>query len=244
MEMQRHNIFDLIGGQQNIYHSVILTSYTFDPIFFESFYLPKLRQCGVSNVVVLLDASSYDYMLLHYSTFGIQSDRRQYTLIRQIPTNSGVFHPKISMFFGEDAGMLVVGSGNLTYNGYALNEEVWNTFSLKGANSKYLPLFKSVWNYINNLNLPDSALLKQQLKWMIDNVNWMSEKESFDLDNVIIDHEKYLFIQNDSEGSILKKLQYIIGDEKVKLITTISPFYDTSGQTLKTLKDIFNPDEL
>lgn len=244
MEIQRHNIFDLIGGRQNLYHSAILTSYTFDPIFFESFYLPKLRQCGVSNVVVLLDASSYDQMLLHYTAFGLQTDCRLYTLIRQIPTNRGVFHPKVSMFFGEDAGMLSVGSGNLTYNGYALNEEVWNTFSLKGTNSEYFPLFKSVWKYLNNLYLPDSILLKQQLRWMKDNVNWMSENESLDFDNVKIGHEIYRFVSNDSEGSILKKLQGIIGDEKVKLITTISPYYDVTGHTIKTLKEIFNPEEI
>ena len=244
MEIQRYNIFDLIGGRQNLYHSVILTSYTFDPIFFESFYLPKLRQCGISNVVVLLDASNYDQMLLHYTTFGLQSDRRQYTLIRQVPTDRGVFHPKISMFFGEDAGMLVVGSGNLTYNGFALNEEVWNTFSLKGANSEYLPLFKSVWNYLNNLKLPKSILLKQQLRWMKDNVSWMSAMESIDLDKVILEHEIYRFVSNDSEGSILKKLQGIIRDEKVESITTISPYYDITGHTIKILKKIFMPEEI
>lgn len=242
MEIRRHNIFDLIGGRQNIYHSAILTSYTFDPIFFESFYLPRLRQCGVSNVIVLLDASNYDQMLSRYPSFRIQSDRRLYTLIRQTPTNKGVFHPKLTMLFGEDAGILIVGSGNLTYNGYAINEEVWNTFSLKGADSVYLPLFKSAWKYLKALNLPESLLLRQQLKWMSDNVNWLTEGVL--TKDVTIDHQEFIFMANDMDGTILSKLQDIVGNEQVKSITTIAPFYDTSGVTVKNLYDLFKPHEI
>ncbi|MBD5232705.1 MAG: hypothetical protein HDS65_00845 [Bacteroidales bacterium] len=192
----------------------------------------------------MLDASNYDQIILRYPTFGIDSAHRHYTLVRQIPTNTGVFHPKISMFFGENAGMLVVGSGNLTYNGQALNEEVWNTFSLKGNDSVYLPLFKTVWKYLNNLDLPDSILLKQQLRWMRDNTNWMTEEHLNTSDKVIINDEQIRFISNDSEGNIHTKLREIIGDERIISITTISPFYDTSGQTLRTLKRIFNPDQV
>lgn len=244
MEIQRHNIFELIGGRQNLYHSAILTSYAFDPIFFESFFLPRLRQCGISNVVVLLDASNYDQVLLQYPSFSIQSDRRQYSLIRQMPTNNGVFHPKISMFFGEDAGLIVVGSGNLTYNGHGLNEEVWNVFSLKGTESVYLPLFIATWQYLNGLNLPDAMLLKQQLRWVRENTNWLSDDVSTNSGNVTIGNEQYLFLSNDSKGTILSKLQEMIGDEIVESIVTISPFYDTSGITVRTLHDIFNPKEV
>ena len=242
MEIQRHNIFDLIGGRQNLYHSAILTSYTFDPIFFESFYLPRLRQCGIINVIVLLDASNYDQILSQYPSFGLQSDRRLYTLIRQSPSNNGVFHPKITMLFGEDSGILVIGSGNLTYNGYAVNEEVWNTFCLKGEESIYLPLFSKVWKYLNTLNFPYSVLLKQQVKWIKDNSYWLSENPPYD--TAIIDKEQFVFLSNDSEGSILMKLQKIIGYEHVNSITTVSPFYDTSGLTITSLYDCFKPNKV
>ncbi|MDE6178588.1 MAG: hypothetical protein K2F86_05410, partial [Duncaniella sp.] len=61
MAIERHNLFELTG--RGHYHSALLTCYTFDPIFFSSWFMPKLRQCGIVNVAVLVDAGCYDRMM-------------------------------------------------------------------------------------------------------------------------------------------------------------------------------------
>ena len=73
MTVQRHNIFELMGTGQNVYHSAIFTCYNFDPIFFESYFIPKMRLCGVGNAVVILDAGNYDKLLEDYPGFGLST---------------------------------------------------------------------------------------------------------------------------------------------------------------------------
>ncbi|MCM1110946.1 MAG: hypothetical protein NC336_07060 [Clostridium sp.] len=140
--------------------------------------------------------------------------------------------------------MLIVGSGNLTYNGYALNEEVWNAFSISGEGGVSKPLFRAAWEYIVGLNLPCSLLLKRQLGWMRENARWLAEIPDTEPERAIIDNEEFLFLANDYAGSIFDKLKKIIGRERVQSITTISPFYDISGLTLTRLNEDFRPDEI
>lgn len=241
MELSRHNIFELIGGKQNLFHSAVLTSYSFDPIFFESFYLPRLRQVGVTNIIVFLDASIYDTILAEYASYGLQSDKRLYNLVRLPASSAGVFHPKITMLFGEETGLLLLGSGNLTYNGNGLNDEIWNVFSLRGKNSPYESLFRNVWAFFRFKRMPQSILLNQQMKWIEENTHLNIFSPVNDSLAISINNEKFLFIINDNNGNILTKIIKLVGDEKVESITTISPFYDINGALLSILYDNFNP---
>ena len=61
--IERKNIIKLIGDRTNVYHSALLTTYSFDPIYFESIYLSTLRKLGITNIVVLMDANMYDQLL-------------------------------------------------------------------------------------------------------------------------------------------------------------------------------------
>ena len=146
--IERKNIINLLDERSNIYHSALLTTYSFDPIFFESFYLPTLRRVGISNIVVLMDANMYDRLLADSSYQFHCVTQNNYTLVRQENRHSGVFHPKMALLFGENEGVLVVGSGNLTYSGLSNNEEVWNVFHVLGNESIHYPLFYKAWKYL------------------------------------------------------------------------------------------------
>mgnify|MGYP006173447417 CR=1 FL=1 len=56
----RHNILDLLGSDKRKYHSCIITCYSFDFIFFEQRVLPKLRQAGITNINIYVDASQFE----------------------------------------------------------------------------------------------------------------------------------------------------------------------------------------
>lgn len=117
--IERKNIIRLLNERKksNVYHSAILTCYNFDSIFFESVYLPSLRSLGITNVIVLMDARMYDNMLADASYVCHRVSPISYTLVRQENLHHGVFHSKITLLFGEEEGVLVIGSGNLTFSG-------------------------------------------------------------------------------------------------------------------------------
>ena len=61
MEIARRNIFDeIIGRAGSTYESAILTCFSFDPLYFMQYYLPKLNAINITNIVVLIDAGQYD----------------------------------------------------------------------------------------------------------------------------------------------------------------------------------------
>ena len=69
MITQEENIFDLLGKGSAVYHSAILTSFTFDPYYFSNYYMPQMRSRGIKNVVVLIDSTQYDAILEDTETF-------------------------------------------------------------------------------------------------------------------------------------------------------------------------------
>ncbi len=243
MTVQRHNIFELMGTGQNVYHSAIFTCYNFDPIFFESYFIPKMRLCGVGNVVVILDAGNYDKLLEDYPGFGLSTEHHRYTIVRRESPFGGVFHPKISLLIGRSAGLLVVGSGNLTYGGLSLNEEVWSAFSLKTEDSVYMPLFAMAWEYLRSLKDEKSLLTAMQYNWMLSNSDWLQNAEESDAyEPVRVKDEIFRFISNGNGRSILGEIEKIIAGEKVLSIDIVSPFYDESGLLLDSLQSIFVPE--
>ena len=233
MAIERHNLFELTG--RGHYHSALLTCYTFDPIFFSSWFMPKLRQCGIVNVAVLVDAGCYDRMMECCPSFGLRPDLLRYTVVRQRPTSSGVFHPKVAMLAGEDEGMLLVGSGNLTYNGYGLNDEVWSVFSLKGDDSPYLPLFAEAWACFDRYTAPRQTLLEQQFRWIETNAPWLARAVAGGAARV--GAERFSF----HTERLLGKIEQAVAGRRVEAIEIVSPFYDTDGMAVRNIERIFRP---
>lgn len=105
MITQEENIFDLLGKGSTVYHSAILTSFTFDPYYFSNYYMPQMRSRGIKNVVVLIDSTQYDSILEDTETF--KNFRHDFALIRVKNKTNGVFHPKVSLFLGDNKHWLL-----------------------------------------------------------------------------------------------------------------------------------------
>ena len=242
--VEKHNIFELIGQRQFVYHSAILTCYTFDPVFFETYFMPKLRSCGISNVIVMMDAGNYDRLMVEYPSYNLDNSNHIYTLVRQKACSNGVFHPKIIMLIGQDAGLLFVGSGNLTYSGFGLNEEIWGVFSLSGTESVYSPLFSGAWNYLTSISQSRSLLIAQQFQWMKDNSSWLNLVSGIETNkSVNVENEQFDFICN-YEHNIFKQILEKVGDAKVNRVRVLSPFYDLNGSMIADIYQQYRPEKI
>lgn len=241
--IERQNIIRLLGDRTNVYHSALLTTYSFDPIYFEAVYLSMLRKLGITNVVVLMDAGMYDQLLSdsNYQCHRVSQDN--YTLVRQENLHSGIFHPKVALLFGEEEGTLVVGSGNLTYSGLANNDEVWNAFHIQGNNSAHYPLFHQAWKYLSRSANQTFSLVSRQIDWMFGQTPWLHQKTS-ESDVLLSSGEECTLLYNTAEATILDKIFSSIGDKRIANIKVIAPFYDTEGNALSALKKRFVPKEV
>ena len=105
------------------------TSYTFEPVFFESFLLPRLGGPPL-NATLLVDAHRYaDALQDLASDAPWRSSRanRDY-LIRGVAPTDAAFHPKTYLFASERGGRLLVGSGNLAMSGLETGKETFAAF--------------------------------------------------------------------------------------------------------------------
>lgn len=241
--IERQNIIKLLGDRTNIYHSALLTTYSFDPIYFEAVYLSTLRKLGITNVVVLMDASMYDQLLSDTNYQCHRVSQYNYTLVRKENFHSGVFHPKVVLLFGEEEGTLIVGSGNLTYSGLANNDEVWNAFHVQSNNSIHYPLFYQAWKYLSRSANQTSSLVSRQIDWMLEQSPWLHQETS-DSTVLLSSGEECTLLYNTAESTILDKLLLLIGDKRIVSIKAIAPFYDAEGDALSALKKRLAPKEM
>lgn len=99
---------------------VVFTTYALSLTFFETVVMDSLVRGGAKQVLILSDVEGVKASL---SEKGVRSAGRDY-LVEPVAVVGGVFHPKIGAFVGADQAMLTLGSGNLTFGGWAGNLEI------------------------------------------------------------------------------------------------------------------------
>lgn len=101
---------------------VVFTTYALSLTFFETVVLDELVRGGARDILILSDVEGVRCSL---SEKGVRGAGRDYRL-EPVALSDGksVFHPKLGAFIGDDDAMLTVGSGNLTFGGWANNLEM------------------------------------------------------------------------------------------------------------------------
>ena len=109
--IDRHNILDLLGGDKRKYHSCIITCYSFDFIFFEQRVLPKLRQAGITNVNIYVDAHQFEKQINQYIGNDLLDRKAGYSItpVKMI----GAFHPKVLLAVGKTKGFLAANNDKI-----------------------------------------------------------------------------------------------------------------------------------
>lgn len=232
------NIFDLLGKSSSVYHSAIITSFTFDPYYFSNYYMPQMRSRGIKNVIVLIDSTQYDAILEETETF--KSFRHDFALIRVKNKSNGVFHPKISLFSGDKQALVLIGSGNLTYSGMSHNKELWGAFCANDKETNEAVVIKDVWNYLSGIiKASSSEVAMQQLEWCKTYSVAIRDFESIKSPQ----QSAFKFLCAKPEESIFNQIKDIVTGE-ANTIKVVAPFYDTEGSLINTLKSTFKPKKI
>ncbi|MCT3807230.1 hypothetical protein HZP70_00435 [Elizabethkingia anophelis] len=237
MAIKRNNILSLIGNGR--YHSCVLTTFSFDFYFFEMKVMKWLRSCGIRNVNVFIDGHFYSE-LMQQATGDEMKLATGYSLYPVF--EKSIFHPKVWFLFGENEGLLLVGSGNLTNSGNGSNDEIWGAYHFDIKQPQNAPVFSTAWNYVSKLSSTTKGITSEKTtRWIAEHSQWLMELPKvadFRFLN-LPNNEQAAFLYNTEQTNIWQQVKQLTANESVIEITTVSPYYDTKGKALEEIKGTF-----
>ena len=166
----------------------LLTTYSFDPYFFERLVLPDLWAGGSNSILVLVDQHELSTTLAsHLGT--LRSLGRRYFL--QPVEWQGAFHAKIFLRLGKQGGLAWVGSNNLTRGGWGGNRELATAWRLDGDRLNGCGWLTDLLNYFDST----SAGLAKDLLYKALRLPWLEGIPGDGRHDVLISHEETIGVQ-------------------------------------------------
>ena len=170
------------------YPTALLTTYSFDPYFFERFVLPDLWAGGSNRVLVLVDRGELRSALDSHLGDLRHLGRRYFLQPVEWPR---AFHPKIFLRVGDDGGLVWVGSNNLTRGGWGGNSELGSAWRLEAdglAGSGWLP------GLLTYLESTTTGLARELLGQTL-RLSWLADIPGDGRPDVLISHGEPIGVQ-------------------------------------------------
>ncbi|WP_431244229.1 hypothetical protein ACQ9BO_07650 [Flavobacterium sp. P21] len=219
------------------FHSVVMTTFSFDFHHFETQVLKQIKQKGITNVNLLVDDKMLDESI-GLTTGNLKSLNSSYSVSGIAST--GVFHPKMAFFVGEKEIMLIQGSGNITAGGHGKNHELFSVLYATEEDKTQLPLLIEAWNYLKSNTVKIKGFSKDKLNWLEENTTLLQKGTTDEhLFHKITDNVEVALLYNE-ENSIYKQLINLIPKDSITKIKIVSPFYDENGALLLSMSNHFD----
>ncbi len=231
MKVTTENVLGTIGAKA--YNSGLLSTYSFEPSYFELRVMSTMRRLGVRNVLTLVDQGVLDGIMESPSA-SFLDPHGSFGLLPM--ASDGLYHPKLILLAGESQGFLAMGSGNLTSAGQGTNAELWSLLHVQDFASENARLFVNLWDSMRSECLHAKGVLKQRLDWFEQHAPWMIEVRStpartgpYEIDGARIE------LITPRSGPALATFFSAIGNSQVERFTIISPYFDKHGSVVAAL---------
>lgn len=221
--------------EESGYHTVFLTTFTFGTQAFEDMVLQRLRNAGCNNIHVFADQNMINQ---EFSLFGPPRNAgTAYHLIKC--TRNGAFHPKLVLQLGVKKARILLGSANLTAPGLAGNLELVSEIRCSGAEDPSVGLIAEALKYVIGINSQADPWFKQCIVQARQRTPWL------DINNASATYEdprfgRTSFIHDASNVTPLDQFADLIGDDPIKRLNIISPYWDKQLEALKRLSVSLN----
>ena len=222
------------------FHSVLMTSFSINLYYWEIQLLRTLSGKGINFVSAIVDSDCLSDQLLKFSR--AFSSKRPLEFSLHGYKSKGAFHPKIQFYAGNDNILVLIGSGNLTISGHGKNMEVWTPVMVDSTENSAFPFVRDVWKYLSSLynELGDEAY--NIIKSVEDNCSLLqSEYLPSNAEHLIDDSESSIRLFVDGSETLFDQCSDWIGEETIKSITIMSPFYDSRAELVKALYNHYKP---
>lgn len=228
------NILDLLdslakeGG--TVWREALLLTFNFEAPFFEGRILGRLRALG-ARVAVLADAGVWDPDPITLGNAG-----RAYLVSPVVLP--GAFHPKLVLLVGDDRALALIGSGNVSRGGWALNAELWNTFEATSGQAPSALFELAPWlEQLSRSSIGMSVPARQRLRDVADALSRVLDgcRHTDDTSRLIANLDRPI-----AEGIPRTLHTELLGPEQLGPELLVgSPFVD--GRALRTVVDRIQP---
>lgn len=241
MGMIEHHIFsDIPNGRKNgRFHSAVLTTYAVDLIHFDRHLVNMLHRKQICSINVLADANQLEKEMEYVNPRFMKGIGKEYSILGI--HSKGAFHPKINFFVGDDAVLVVFGTGNLTVTGQGKNHEAFTGLMVDDKSEAQRPLIEECWQYITSFSNQYGSFERNRiLREIPENCSMLSPTYHIEPHRLCnVQNELYAaLLYNDESSSMLKQITDIVPLQEVQKVTVVSPFYDEKGESLMSLVDI------
>lgn len=227
----RLNVQEALSKQ--VFHNAVLTTFMFDPIFFEEYCLEQFSSlANNNNISVIVDRSTYEAVLA-----APEVQRPKIANIRYLlhpVTVPRRFHPKIFLFTNRTAGRLVFGSANLTRPGLTSNAEIVDQYDFEeGKNERFRYLLCDAFEFLSKVaeRWPSKTLVSN-LQELHRSTPWLNDTSPAESNRLQLLHnlDRSLWLQL---GEIVPR--------PLDHIHIVSRFFDERPDLLDRLVEDWNP---
>jgi hypothetical protein len=217
---------------QGPWTSLVVLTYGADLTFFESHLLRQLSQVPLR--ILMADDVCLAETLSEAAATGQSHKQANRSYLVAPIRHARAAHAKVVLLTSNGAGRLLIGSGNLSQNGYATPGELWHVYSYDESNTAFADEFAAARQFIDTMakeHLLDPPVCEAlSTAWSL--APWLSSTpvtETTIRDN----HTTPLATQ-------FVKAVTVTG-QPVQQLTVHAPFYDTDAKALRLLIDQVSP---
>jgi hypothetical protein len=214
------------------FHSAVATTFAIEFSAVEEILLPQLMASGASNLLLMADERMVAMALSNGSALPTALGR-DYAL-HSPPASDGIFHPKIILQLGRDAGRAFVSSANATGAGLAGNAEVAIEIECTGEESPEREIIRSIWRYLNGLVSAEPSPARDALRWARERAHWLEGPPGASLQDRD-DGSGIAFLHAPEDQGIADQFVALVGGAKVRRLVVISPYWDSGLAALADL---------
>jgi len=235
---QRQLIKEIPSGK---FHSALMTSFSINLYYWEIQLLRSLSAKDINFVSALVDSDCLSDQLLKFSK--AFSGRRPLDFSLHGYKMKGAFHPKIQFYAGRKSVLVLVGSGNLAVMGHGRNLEVWSPVMVESAENPAYPFIRNVWSYLKSLYQGLGEEAENIIYSIEENCDLLRNDDDEPAAEHFIGEYSIRFFTNQSI-SLYEQCREWIGNDTIKTITVMSPFYDSKAELIKALYKQYKPQEI
>lgn len=217
------------------FHTSIVSTFSVDFDAYEAIALPRLRDAGCNNNVLVADTRMLAQALA-YNAHRPKFAGRRYSVVGV--HCAGVFHAKLTLQLGKASGRLLVSSANMTIAGLAGNLEVAGEVTVAEDAMQAAPLLRAAVDYLLKFMDP-ASVARRQVEWALKRTRWLPATASAEAVVELQEGMRLAFLASDNAKGIGQRFAEFIGNRAVKRLVVASPYWDHDLRTLQTLQGSF-----